>query len=145
MPAGTNPMRLVRKLLPYTTAGLIVAVIYLVWVFASRWSENRRIAAEAEEQRAKFDRQITTMYGDGQLKILNFYATPSTLRRGEKGLVCYGVANAKAVRLDPPVERVWPSVGHCFEVAPRKDTHYTLTAEDAKGHTAEQSFVLPVK
>jgi hypothetical protein len=145
MPAGTNPMRIVRKLLPYTTAGVIVAVIYLVWVFAGRWSENRRIAAEAEEQRAKLDRQVTTMYGDGKLKILNFYATPATLRRGEKGMVCYGVANAKAVRLDPPVERVWPSVGRCFEVTPRKDTHYTLTAEDAQGQTAEQSFVLPVK
>ena len=80
-------MRIVRKLLPYTTAGVIVAVIYLVWVFAARWSENRRIAAEAEEQRAKLDRQVTTMYGDGKLKILNFYATPATLRRGEKGMV----------------------------------------------------------
>jgi hypothetical protein len=145
MPAGTNPMRIVRKLLPYTTAGVIVAAIYLVWVFAARWSENRRIAAEAEEQRAKLDRQVTTMYGDGKLKILNFYATPSNLRRGEKGMVCYGVANAKAVRLDPPVERVWPSVARCFEVAPRKDTHYTLTAEDAQGHTAAQSFLLQVK
>lgn len=138
-------MRIVRKLLPYTTAGVIVAAIYLVWVFAARWSENRRIAAEAEEQRAKLDRQVTTMYGDGKLKILNFYATPSNLRRGEKGMVCYGVANAKAVRLDPPVERVWPSVARCFEVAPRKDTHYTLTAEDAQGHTAAQSFLLQVK
>jgi hypothetical protein len=145
MPAGTNPMRIVRKLLPYTTAGVIVAVIYLVWVFAARWSENRRIAAEAEEQRAKLDRQVTTMYGDGKLKILNFYATPSNLRRGEKGMVCYGVANAKAVRLDPPVERVWPSVARCFEVAPRKDTHYTLTAEDAQGQTAAQSLLLQVK
>jgi hypothetical protein len=116
-----------------------------VWVFAARWSENRRIAAEAEEQRAKLDRQVTTMYGDGKLKILNFYATPSNLRRGEKGMVCYGVANAKAVRLDPPVERVWPSVARCFEVAPRKDTHYTLTAEDAQGHTAAQSLLLQVK
>jgi hypothetical protein len=145
MPAGSNPMRIVRKLLPYTTAGVIVAVIYLVWVFAARWSENRRIAAEAEEQRAKLDRQVTTMYGDGKLKILNFYATPSNLRRGEKGMVCYGVANAKAVRLDPPVERVWPSVARCFEVAPRKDTHYTLTAEDAQGQTAAQSLLLQVK
>jgi hypothetical protein len=145
MPDRTGTMRIVRKLLPYTMAGVVVAVIYVVWIFGARWSENRRIAAEAAEQRAKFDRQITVMYGDGQLKILSFYATPSILRRGEKGLVCYGVANAKAVRLDPPVERLWPSAGRCFEVAPRTDTHYTLTAEDAQGHTAAQALLLQVK
>ena len=145
MPGATRAMRAVRKLLPYTTAGVVMAVIYVVWVFAARWSEDRRLAAEAAEQRAKFDRQIAVMYGDGQLKILSFYATPSILRRGEKGLVCYGVANAKTVRLDPPVERLWPSVGRCFEVAPRADTHYTLTAADAQGHTAAQSLLLQVK
>ena len=47
--------------------------------------------------------------------------------------MCYGVANAKTVTLDPPVASVWPSATRCMQVKITKTTKFTLTAEDANG------------
>jgi hypothetical protein len=134
----------IRKILPYTTAGLVLAVLYVAWVFASRWNDNRRMEQAAAAQKAKLDREITDLYGGGRLKILSFYASPGMVRRGEKALVCYGVVNAKTVRLDPAVERIWPSASRCFAIIADRETRFTLTAEDGQGHTETQSFVLQI-
>jgi hypothetical protein len=145
-PDSPSPLvRLIRKLLPYTTALFILAVLYVVWVFVSRWNESRQFEREAAARQAKAGQELTEIYAGGQLKILNFYVTPGTIARGAKALICYGVSNAKTVRIDPAVERAYPSVSRCFEVTPRRDTRYTLTAEDGHGHTATASFVLHVK
>ncbi|PYT32989.1 MAG: hypothetical protein DMG58_09085 [Acidobacteria bacterium] len=138
-------MQVLRKVLPYTTAGVVLGALYVTWVFASRWNDNRRIEQAAAAQRSKLDREITELYGTGRLKILSFYATPGLIRRGEKALLCYGVVNARTVRLDPPAERIWPSASRCFTVIPNRETRYTLTAEDAEGRTVTESFVLQVK
>jgi hypothetical protein len=73
------------------------------------------------------------------VKITQFYASQSQIGKGEKALLCYGVENATAVRLSPPVEKVWPSMSRCIEVAPAATIKYTLTAEDAQGHSVSQS------
>jgi hypothetical protein len=145
MPHEKPSMQALRKVLPYTTAAVVLGALYAAWVFTSRWNDNRHMEQAAAAQRAKFDREITEAYGGGQLKILSFYASPGLIRRGEKALLCYGVVNAKTVRLDPAVERVWPSTSRCFSVTPDRETRYTLTAEDTGGHTATQSVVLQVK
>src|SRR5690349_12136863 len=112
-PESPSPLaRLIRKLLPYTTALLILAVLYVVWVFVSRWNQNRQLEREAAARQAKAGQELTEIYAGGQLKILNFYVTPGTIARGAKALICYGVANAKTVRIDPAVARVYPSVSH---------------------------------
>jgi len=85
------------------------------------------------------------MLGGGQLKILNFYASPATIRRGERASICYGVFGAKSVRIEPPVESLHPAVSYCWQVSPSRSTEYTLVAEDGSGHSVKQSFVLPVK
>jgi hypothetical protein len=59
--------------------------------------------------------------------------------------MCYGVVNATAVRLDPPVESVWPAVSRCFEVTPSKTTRYTLTAEGADHASVSESVEIVVK
>jgi hypothetical protein len=145
MPDENRSMQVLRKVLPYTTAGVVLAALYMAWVFASRWNDNRRIEQAASAQRSKLDREITELYGSSRLKILSFYVSPGLIRRGEKALVCYGVVNARTMRLDPAVERMWPSASRCFTVTPDRETRYTLTAEDANGHTATESFVLQVK
>jgi hypothetical protein len=133
-------------MLPYLTAGVALAALYTVYVFGSRWLENRRLeTAAAEAAKVKAQREIARIYGDGQLKILNFYVAPGVISRGQKALVCYGTANAGSVRLEPAVERMYPALSRCFEVAPAHDTRYTLVAEDAKGHIAKESFLLQVK
>lgn len=143
--SGHGPMRVIRALLPYTTAAAVLAVFYLAWVFASRWNETRRMERAAAAQKARANKPLAGVYGSGRLKIISFYASPGMLARGERALLCYGVENATAVRLEPPVDRVWPSLSRCVEVAPNQDTRYTLTAQDAEGHTATESFVLRVK
>jgi hypothetical protein len=48
------------------------------------------------------------------------------------------------VRIEPPVENVYPALTRCVQVSPRRDTEYKLVAEDGAGHTVSQSFVLKV-
>jgi hypothetical protein len=78
------------------------------------------------------------------VQILNFYASPGTIVEGEAAILCYGVANAKKVRIDPPVDRVWPALTRCVEVSPVSDTRYTLFAEDEQGQQATESFMVTV-
>lgn len=60
--------------------------------------------------------------------ITMFYAAPPRPAKGENVNLCYGVQNADEVTLDPPVDRVWPSVSRCIEISPAKNATYTLTA-----------------
>jgi len=146
MPVQPDSMRIIRKLLPYTSAAVALAALYVAFVFLSRWRENRHLEAAAiEAERATDARETSAILGDGTLRILNFYATPVTISRGQKALVCYGVVNAKSVRIEPPIEHMYPAISRCFDVVPRRDTRFTLTAEDAQGHTATESFLLQVK
>lgn len=62
------------------------------------------------------------------VRITQFYASPANPSKGQKTLICYGVENATEVRIDPPVDRVWPSLSRCLELHPSKTVTYTLTA-----------------
>jgi len=66
-------------------------------------------------------------------KITQFYSSTPLVAQGAKGTICYGVENAAKVELNPPVEEVWPSPTHCFEVTVGKKNTYTLTAVGADG------------
>jgi hypothetical protein len=133
---------LIRKLL---TLSLALAALYVGWTFFSRWNQNRAIEQAAEAERAKADAKIVEMYGSGSLKILNFYTTAGAIQRGGKTLLCYGVSNASAVKIEPGVEPIKPSLSRCVEVAPGRDTQYTLTAEDTAGHKATAALDVHVK
>jgi hypothetical protein len=78
------------------------------------------------------------------VRITQFYASPSIVARGEKGLVCYGVENAKAVWLAPPKTEQWAALTRCVEVAPAGNTTYTLTAEGADGKTVTRDVAVQV-
>jgi hypothetical protein len=85
------------------------------------------------------------MLGGDQLKILDFYAAPPEVRRGQVTSICFGVNGAKKVRLDPPiVEDLHPSLSRCFQIKLSDDTEYKLTAEDATGRTVTQSITIRV-
>jgi hypothetical protein len=81
----------------------------------------------------------------GPVKILQFYASVGILTIGDKAMVCYGVENAKAVRISPSLDGIYPSLNHCVEVVPDHTTHYTLVAEGFDGRVATKSFTLPVQ
>ena len=78
------------------------------------------------------------------MKITHFYSAVPVVSSGEKALVCYGVENANAVSMTPPVERLTPSLNRCFDVTPRRTTHYVLMAAGAGGQSATASFDITV-
>jgi hypothetical protein len=78
------------------------------------------------------------------VKITAFYARDGVVTEGGSTVLCYGVSNAKSVRLDPPVEKISPSLNRCIEVRPRGEARYTLTAEGSDGQTASQSVTVSV-
>ena len=122
----------------------IIAGIYLGWVYYSRWIDHRTIIRRMEENKAAQDRAVVEAYGGGRFNILGFYATPAMVRGGKKAQLCYSVINAQSVRIEPPVENVWPSLSRCVEVRPDKDTVYKLIAEDVQGNRKTASLTVKV-
>ena len=135
----------IRKILPFTTALLAAALIYTGYTFYSRHADDAAAAAAVERKKADENREQLERIGGNNLKILGFTASPAVFRRGEKGTVCYSVNNAVAVKIDPLTEPLKPSMTRCVDVAPHKDTTYTLTATDAKGHTQTASLFVQVR
>lgn len=137
-------MNFLRRALPYLTVALVIAIAYDGWVFFSRWSDAREARrAEALKQAQDARRNLELLGGD-RLKILDFYASPGAIHRGERATICYGVNAADRVRIDPPVEQLHPAFSHCLQVAPLKDTDYKLIAEDRAGHSVTQSLTIKV-
>lgn len=86
----------------------------------------------------------TPTAGKPAVQITQFYARDPILPSGEKTLLCYGVANAKSVRLTPPVDKVWPAFTRCIDAAPVKDTTYILIAEGEDGKEVSQSVTVQI-
>lgn len=132
----------------YSSIALGIAALVAGWILFSRWQENRDIDRRTAEERAQKqrenDRATLEQLGGKELAIQNFYASPGIVHRGETQL-CYGVANAKTVKLEPQPNPVWPSYSRCVDVAPKKDTVYTLTIEDAAGNTKSQTVEVKVR
>jgi hypothetical protein len=136
-------MNLLRRLLPYLTVALVIAIIYDGWIFFSRWNYAREGRKAEQLKEAQDARQTLELLGGDRLKILDFYG-PAAIRRGEHATICYGVNAAEHVRIDPPVEQLQPAFSRCFQVAPLRDTDYKLTAEDRTGHSVTQSLTIKV-
>ena len=134
-----------RALLPYTTVLMILAALYVAWTFYSRHESNRQAQAEIEAKQEEARKHVVdTIYGSGEIKFSVFGADRGVLHHGETTHLCYGVVNATAVKLDPPVAQIVPSYHHCIEVSPKKTTTFTITAEDAKGNSKSESITVRV-
>lgn len=141
-----DPLKVIRKILPFTTIALIVAALYVGWMFFSRWQDNRELERKRAEAAAENAREVVSTLGGNDLKILSLTLDRGFIRRGEKLQLCYGVMNATKVKIEPaPAEETWPSTNRCVEVAPTRDTTYKLTAEDAAGHTQSASVQVKVR
>lgn len=145
-PGSKSPL---KNPLLYTSIAIGIALLYLVLVLFSRWAENhnleQRAAQEKAEKQREADRATVEQMGGKDLSILNFYAAPSTIHRGATAKLCYGVANAKKVRLEPQSNPVWPSFTRCVDVSPTKTTTYTLTIDGAAGNTKSQTLEVKVE
>jgi len=135
---------------PFVYSGgiLFIVAIYVGWIVFSRWYGNRQIERRARDafvqKQQEQDRRAVEQMGGSELSIQSFYGN-SQILRGQSAQLCYGVANAKKVTLDPPAGPVWPSYARCLDVSPTKTTTYTLTASDDAGHSASQTFTVKVQ
>ena len=133
----------------YSAAIFAFVVVAVGWIMVTRWLENRGIEKRAKEERTlkqqEQDRITVEQLGGNELAIQNFYASPGEIRRGASVQICYGVANAKTVTLEPQSNPVWPSHSRCVDVTPKKTTIYTLTIADATGNTKTQTLEVKVR
>jgi hypothetical protein len=132
--------------------GVLAAIIvaYTAFLFWSRWQENQDIAAKAKAAQAAAERAAAEksfeVLGGADFKIISFYAMPGIIHRGDSVDMCYGVSNAKSVKLNPPdVASMFPSLNRCVKVAPKKTTTYTFTADDGKGNTKTAQLTIEVR
>jgi hypothetical protein len=144
-----QPNSVFKNPLLYSSIVLGIALLVVGWIFFSRSQENRLIERrdrqEKAEKQLESDRAALEQLGGKELAIQNFYAIPGVIHRGESTQLCYGVANAKTVTLEPQSNPVWPSYSRCVDVSPVKTTSYTLTIEDAAGNTKSQTAEVQVR
>jgi hypothetical protein len=81
----------------------------------------------------------------GPVRILRFYATTGSIALGDRAQLCYGVANAKSVRISPSIVPVVPAANRCLEIVPDHTTHYTILAEGFDGRLATRFLTLVVE
>jgi hypothetical protein len=125
------------KLVHWLWILVLLTGLYTGWVFWQRHRSQAPLAAPVTvDPLAKYGSDV---------KIVQFYTGTGTITKGSKALLCYSVVNATGVRLDPPVESVWPAMSRCFEVAPERSTRYTLPAEGADHKTVSETLEVVVK
>jgi hypothetical protein len=137
-----------RNPLLYTSTRLLLALLYVGWIFYSRWQVNRGYqerVAQREAQKKQQDARDVELMGGDRFDILSFYASPGVIAGGQSTTVCYSVSNAQKVRLDPPEADVWPALSRCVHLSPKKTTTYTLTIDDATGHEKSASVKVTVQ
>lgn len=130
-----------RKLLIYGNVALACVVIWAAIPLIQRYRrEHARPVAQPIRRTPEMD-WVDPAKG---AQIIQFYAYPSVILKGGQTSLCYGVAQVKEVRLDPPAGEVWPTFNRCLEVGPQKTTTYTLTATDIKGKQLQRTTVVYV-
>ncbi len=132
----------------YSIVAILAVALYVGWVLYRRRESNRAYDQQAREAQAKkqreADRVAIEQLGGNELAIQMLYAPPK-IRRGETAQVCFGVANAKSITLEPQSNPVWPSHSLCVDVKPAKTTTYTLTATGADGQSISQQVRVEVR
>ena len=122
-----------------------MVVVYLAWTFLGRYLTDRRWQARAHPAATTRQADYDRTFNSADLKILQFYARDAVVLEGHQTVICYGVMNASAVRVDPPIAALSPSLNRCIEAAPERNTRYTLTAESATGQTTSSSLEIAVQ
>jgi hypothetical protein len=132
----------------YARIALLIVFVYVVFLLVSRYESNRayerRNAEKAAEQQRETDRAAIEQLGGRDLAIRALYISPPIIKAGQTAQLCYDVANASSVTLDPPAGGVWPSHNRCVDVSPKKTTSYTLTITGSAGNSVAQSVELKV-
>ncbi len=132
-----------KAVLRYSAAGLLLALAYLAWVGLTRYYGNRKFEREAEESEAARYKKLVP--AGTAVRITQFYASKQEAARGESILVCYGVENARAVRIEPAIEQLIPLPAKCFPFTPQRTAILKLVAEGEKGGEVTASVTVKVR
>jgi len=85
---------------------ILGVLIYVSYILYARYESNRQYLEKTEErqaeQRREEDRLAIEQLGGSELAIRGLYVSPRSIHSGETAQLCYDVANAKTVTLDPP-------------------------------------------
>src|ERR1700736_888575 len=133
-----------RALLTFSTVALIASILYVAWIFGSRWLAQRRLQQAIHNNEVDSARKVVEQYASGHLRILAFYANPPSLKRGEQANLCFGLDSAEWVRIEPGVQPLKPALTRCVSISPAATTEYTLTAGGAGGKTVSQTVTVSV-
>ena len=129
----------VRRAVPVGWVLVAIAAVYVFFVFATRYGGTVRLPVT---QKTVSD--VPAAYSGTEPKIAHFYSGSGIITRGESAVVCYGVQNVRSVRVEPPVEKLSPTINRCFAVDPRHTTTYKLIAEGNDGRALTASFTIQV-
>jgi len=137
-----------RSPLTYSSVLVVCVALYVVYILYFRREANLRYEEQTRkrqtEHRHEDDLRALEQLGGSELAIRGLYVSPSAIRAGQTAGLCYDVANAKTVTLDPPVAEVWPSHSRCVTVSPRKTTVYKLSITGAAGEVVSETVELRV-
>jgi hypothetical protein len=140
------PRRRAIRIYFAVSSGILAFVLfYVAFVFLSRWQSDRQFEEQAAARKRVEAQSAFEAMGGNNFEILNFYAAPGFIKRGESLQLCYGTSNAKSVRIDPEIKDIRPALSRCVRVAPQKTTTYTLTAEDSAGHAKTATVLVQVR
>ena len=133
-------------LLPYTTVMMVLALLYVAWTFYSRHQREKEAAAAIEKKQQDAQKKEADMiFGSGEVKFLTFSASNGHLKRGATTRLCYGVVNAKTLKIEPQIgEEVKPTSLHCADISPKTTTTYTITGVNAQGQSNSASLTVQV-
>jgi hypothetical protein len=124
--------------------GLSFAVVRLGWVWLVRHDARLRMEGTTQTRREQAW-QDPRDDGNGAVGITQFYARSGVMTEDDPNVICYGVRNARSVRIEPPVVTLTPALNRCFLIEPHQDTTYKLVAEGTDGSQASESFRVRVK
>lgn len=145
----TERQSLLKNPFLYSSIIIVLVATYTAFVLAQRYQSKRdyekRTTAKEAQKRLADDRLAIEQLGGSELSIRALYLSPTSVHAGESAQLCYDVANAKTVTLDPPVAELWPSHSRCIGLKVKKTTTYTMTVADASGRTISQAVELIVK
>jgi hypothetical protein len=113
----------------------IVLLAVVLIIFLARWRPDRFTSGPKPPENPS---------APDSVRITQFYAAAPKIGLGDKTLLCYGVENAKSVRLEPGIEKMWPALTRCFDIVPTHTTRYTLMAESEKGEAVSETVTVEV-
>lgn len=129
----------IRKLFILANVCAFFVLVYLVIGLWPRW-----FPPKPKPKPVEWTTQMDWVDKRKGVQILAFYASPNVIEAGQHISLCYGVAQAKTIKIEPPAGDAWPTFTRCLDVAPGKTTTYTLTAIDAAGKQIQQTTEVQV-